>query len=184
MFKKLAMSLMVVSMFAVAMPVAAGEEDPKERTAGQVIDDMSIAARLKAAFAADPVIDAVDIDIEVDKDRVQLNGFVDGDDERNRAEEIAVNTKGVASVQNNLQIQPHDRTAKEYGADKVLVSKVKTALASDPVAHSLKIDVEVDHGIVSLGGHVDSEEEREAALLAAQSVEGVKEVIDNLEVRS
>jgi osmotically-inducible protein OsmY len=61
---------------------------------------------------------------------------------------------------------------------------VKAALAEDPVAHTLKIDVEVDHGVVSLGGHVDTEAEREAALNAAKKVAGVVAVINNLDVRS
>jgi len=184
MLRKLVFALSAVSMLAASMPLFAGDDNSKERSAGQVIDDMTIAARLKAAFAADPVTDAVDIDIEVDKDMVQLNGFVDTEAESERAEQIAMSTKGVASVKNNLELQPHDRTASEYGSDKLLVTKVKAALADDPVAHSLKIDVEVDHGVVSLGGFVDSDAERNAALLAAQGVKGVSKVIDNLDVRS
>ena len=184
MMKKIVIATSSALLLAAASPMLVAGEETKERTAGQVIDDMSIATRLKSAFAADPLTDAIDIDIEVDRDKVQLNGFVDSEEERARAEEIARTTKGVASVTNNLQLQPHDRTAGEYVDDKILVTKVKSALAGDPVAHSLKIDVEVDHGIVSLGGHVDSDVEREAALAAAASVEGVKEVIDNMDVRS
>jgi osmotically-inducible protein OsmY len=184
MLRKFVFALSAVSMLVAAIPLWAGDDDTKDRTAGQVVDDMSIAAGLKTAFATDSVTDAVEIDIEVDKDMVQLNGFVDTEEERARAEEIAMNLEGVASVENNLEIQPGDRTAGEYGNDKLLTTKVKTALADDEVAHALKIDVEVDHGIVSLGGFVDSEAERSAAVAAAQRVEGVKEVIDNLDVRS
>ena len=184
MMKKLVVATSSAILLATAAPMLQAGDGTKERTAGQVIDDMSIAARLKTAFAADPMTDAIDIDIEVDKDQVQLNGFVDSEEERARAVEIAAATKGVASVTDNLQLQPHDRTAGEYVDDKLLVTKVKSAIAEDPVAHALKIDVEVDHGVVSLGGHVDSKSERNAALAAAAGVEGVKEVIDNLEVRS
>jgi hyperosmotically inducible protein len=104
---------------ALAMPVYAGDldetatENAKDRSAGQVVDDMSIAARLKTALATDPTTDAIDIDIEVDRDQVQLNGFVDSDEARNRAGENARSTKGVALVKNNLQVQPQDRTAGE-----------------------------------------------------------------------
>jgi osmotically-inducible protein OsmY len=165
-----------------AAPLQVAEAE--ERTAGQVVDDMSIAARTKVALAADPVTDAIKIDIEVDKDMVQLNGFVDTEAERARAEEIARSVEGVAAVKNNLRLQPHDRTVGEYVDDKALVVEVKAALAEDPVAHTLKIDVEVDHGVVSLGGHVDTEAEREAALNAAKKVAGVVAVINNLDVRS
>lgn len=180
--------LVATSMMAVA-PLYAGDDmddvdEHKERTAGQVIDDMSIAARAKAALAADPDTDAIKVDLEVDKDRVQINGFVDSEAERARVEEVVMSIEGVASVKNNLRIQPHDRTAGQYIDDKMLVGQVKAALADDPVAHSLKIDVEVDHGVVSLGGHVGTEAEKTAALNAASRVEGVVEVVDNLDVRS
>ena len=166
-------------MLLLAAPLYAGE-----RTAGQFVDDMSIAARTKTALAADPVTDAIKIDVEVDKSTVQLNGFVDTESERTRAGEIVRSIEGVAMVENNLELQPHDRTAGEYVDDKVLIVEVKTALAEDPVAHTLKIDVEADHGVISLGGHVDTEAERNAAINAARQVAGVVEVINNIDVRS
>ena len=173
-----------VSAIALALLMAAPLYAGEERSFGQVVDDMSIAARTKAALAADPVTDAIKIDVEVDKDAVQLNGFVDTEEERNRAGEVARSIEGVARVENNLRLQPHDRTAGEYVDDKVLIAKVKTALAEDPVAHTLKIDIEADHGVISLGGHVDTEAERKAAMDAAEQVAGVIDVINNIDVRS
>lgn len=174
-----ALGVAVISVSAI--PAFAG--DTAERSAGQVVDDMSIAVRTKAALAKDPVTDAVDIDIEVDHDEVQLNGFVDSAAARDRAGEIAASIEGVASVANNLEVQAGDRTTGQYVDDKALTVSVKTALADDETAHSLKIDVEVSRGVVSLGGHVDSEAEREAAENATAQVDGVKRVINNLEVR-
>lgn len=164
------------------LPAFAG--DPAERTAGQVVDDMSIATRTKAALAKDPVTDAIDIDVEVDHDEVQLNGFVDSVAARDRAGEIALSIDGVTSVANNLEVQAGDRTTGQYVDDKTLTAKVKAALAENKTAHSLKIDVEVNRGVVSLGGHVDSEAERKAAENATAQVDGVKRVINNLEVRT
>lgn len=180
--KILAFTTVMVLTLLLAAPLYAGGD--KERTAGQAIDDMSIAARTKTALAADPVTDAIKIDLEVDRDKVQLNGFVDTEEERSRAEEIARSIDGVAAVENNLKLQPHDRTAGEYIDDKALTAEVKAALAEDPVADALAIDVEVDHGVVSLGGYVDTDAQREAALEAAERVAGVVKVIDNLDVRS
>jgi osmotically-inducible protein OsmY len=57
------------------------------------------------------------------------------------------------------------------------------ALMNDPAVQSLKVDVEVNRGIVSLGGFVDTAEERAAAVAVAQKVDGVVKVIDNLTVR-
>lgn len=179
---KLAYALSVALMASISLPMntlMAGE-----RTAGEVVDDLSIAAQTKTALAADSTTDAIKIDVEVDKSHVQLNGFVDSPEERARAEEIVRGINGVASVENNLKIQPRDRTTGEYVDDKVLIAEVKAALAQDPVAHTLKIDIEADQGVISLGGHVDSAAEREAAYKAAVQVAGVVKVINNLDVRS
>jgi len=46
-----------------------------------------------------------------------------------------------------------------------------------------QIDVEVNRGVVSLGGFVDSNAERDAAVAAAKRVKGVQKVINNLAVR-
>lgn len=154
------------------------------RSTGQVVDDTAIAGKIKTALVADKTTDAIDIDVEVDKARVQLNGFVDSTAARDRAGEIARTTDGVIAVTNNLQIAAKGRMAGEYIDDKTLTVRVKAALADDPVAHALKIDVEVNRGIVSLGGHVDSAAESAAAMNAAARAEGVVRVINNLEVRN
>ncbi len=176
---------------SLSFPLYAGDmkkdvsaEEQADRTAGQVVDDLGIAARLKLALAEDDLTNAMDIDIEVDRDQVQLNGFVDSDAARERAEQIAMNTDGVHSVANNLELQDGDRTTGEYLDDKVLTTKVKAALADDKTVESLTIDVETNRGTVSLGGHVDTDAERDAAEKAAQRVAGVVNVINNIEVRS
>jgi osmotically-inducible protein OsmY len=56
-------------------------------------------------------------------------------------------------------------------------------LAKDELASALTIDVEVNRGVVSLGGFVDSENARDAAVRAAQRVDGVREIDNNLAVR-
>ena len=174
--------IMLAAILAGASLTACAASDEK-RSTGQVIDDSAIAAKTKAALAEDEVTDAIDIDVEVDKAHVQLNGFVDTDAQRIRADEIAKSIEGVVAVENNLEVSGGSRTAGEYVDDKAVLAKVKTALAGDPVAHALKIDVEVNRGVVSLGGHVDSVDEANAAVEAARSVKGVQRVINNLDVR-
>lgn len=187
--KPLIIAMSTLLTAATAMPLAADmdremAEDSADRTPGQVIDDMTIAGKLKAELAADPITDAMDIDIEVDRDRVQLNGFVKSDEARERAEELALAINGVESVTNNLEISEGERRTGEYIDDKTLTAKVKAALAKNDFAKSYTIDVEANRGIVSLGGHVDTEQQLEMAEKAAESVEGVRDVINNLEVRA
>lgn len=159
-------------------------DEQHDRAAGQVIDDMGIAAKLKASLAQDPITDAIDIDIEVDRDQVQLNGFVGSEKARQRAEQLARQTKGVKSVTNNLQVDGGERSTGEYIDDKTLLTKVKAALAGDDIAKAATVDVEVNRGVVSLGGHLNTQRQVDAAVSAARDVEGVRNVVNNLEVRS
>jgi hyperosmotically inducible protein len=154
------------------------------RSTGQVMDDASIATRTKAALLSAEDIDGLNIDVEVDRDRVQLNGFVDTQAQVKQAGEIARSIPGVASVENNLRVTVGgDRRAGEYIDDKTLQARVKKALASDAFVQSMKIDVEVNRGEVSLGGFVDSNAVRDAAMAAARKVAGIRNLVNNMTVR-
>lgn len=156
----------------------------QNRSTGEVMDDTSISTRTKSALLADAVTDGLNIDVEVNRNHVQLNGFVNSQAQVDRAGEIAKTISGVASVENNLQVSKGgDRMAGEYIDDQSLQARVKAALADDSAVHSLKVDVEVNRGEVSLGGFVDSNAERDAAVAAVRKVAGVTKVFNNLTVR-
>jgi hyperosmotically inducible periplasmic protein len=176
--------VLILSLALVLTAVGGCASSGQSRSTGEVMDDTSIAARTKTALLADPVTDGLNIDVEVDRSRVQLNGFVDSQEQIDRAGEIAKDISGVASVENNLRVSDGgDRMAGEYVDDKALQARVKAALANDPAVQSLRVDVEVNRGEVSLGGYVDSAEERDAAVAAARKVSGVTKVVNNLAVR-
>lgn len=177
--------LAIVFSLTLMLTVLAGcAASGAHRSTGEVIDDSSIAASIKTSLLADTVTDGLNIDVEVDRNRVQLNGFVDSQAQVNRAGEIAKAASGVSSVENNLRVSDGgDRMAGEYADDKTLQARVKAALLDDPAVKSMKIDVEVNRGEVSLGGFVDSNAARNAAVATASKVEGVRKVVNNLTVR-
>ena len=177
--------LVLVSSLALMLAALAGcAASGVHRSTGEVIDDSSIAASVKSSLLADPDTDGLNIDVEVDRNHVQLNGFVDSQAQANRAGEIARTTAGVASVANNLRVSKGgDRMAGEYVDDQTLHARVKAALLDDPAVKSMKIDVEVNRGEVSLGGFVDSNAARNAAVATTSKVDGVKKVVNNLTVR-
>lgn len=69
-------------------------------------------------------------------------------------------------------------------SDTVLTTKVKAALAADRAVKAHDIEVETRDGVVQLGGFVDSEDARTAAVMRARSVEGVAEVRNDLSIRT
>ena len=167
----------------LCLALGACAADGPYRSTGQVLDDTTIATRTKAALLADSTTDGLNIDVEVDRDKVQLNGFVDSKAQVDRAGEIARSVPGVSHVENNLKVSDGSRMTGEYIDDKALSASVKTALVKDKLAPASRIDVEANRGVVSLGGFVDTKEQIEAAVAATEKVKGVKKVINNLAVR-
>jgi osmotically-inducible protein OsmY len=74
--------------------------------AGQAIDDTAITTKVKAAMARDKDVSATSVSVETVKGEVRLSGFVNSSAEKQRAEQIALQTEGVRSVQNGLIVRP------------------------------------------------------------------------------
>ena len=79
-----------------------------------------------------------------------------------------------------------DATNKVAAAadDAAVTTKVKTALLAEPGLKSLQISVDTKDGTVTLTSQVDSADQRSRAEQIAQSTGGVKNVVDNLAVKS
>ena len=73
--------------------------------------------------------------------------------------------------------------AGEYVDDSVITTKVKSLLAADDFLKSFEISVETFKGIVQLSGFVDSQKAVDKAGEIASSVQGVKSVKNNLNVK-
>ena len=78
--------------------------DTKERT-GEYIDDAGITTRVKAKLFDDPQTSGFSITVTTYKGTVQLSGFVSGEKEKSRAEELAKTVPSVKSVKNDLIVK-------------------------------------------------------------------------------
>jgi len=68
--------------------------------------------------------------------------------------------------------------------DAGITAKVKTQIARDDgVGRAAAINVDTYRGVVSLAGFVDNAKQADAAVKAARSVEGVKSVKNNLQIK-
>ena len=70
----------------------------------------------------------------------------------------------------------------EAAADAAIKGKVEAALATDRSLHGTQIQVDVKGGVILLSGGVDNTGQRETAGRLAASVEGVKNVMNELMV--
>lgn len=92
-----------------------GDENDLERSA----NDATVSARVKARIAADPVVDALDIDVDTIQGVVTLSGVVDNESERSSAELVARDTPGVRGVHNELQVRGEDQPPLDETRDVI-----------------------------------------------------------------
>jgi hyperosmotically inducible protein len=160
------------------------QADESKRTVGEYTDDKVLHTKVWAALTEDKTADASEINLEVYKGVVQLNGFVDNDKERAQAETVAKGVSGVKGVENNLVIKQAKQTAGGAIDDSTVTAKVKTALTESKETKAHDIKVETRGGVVQLSGFVESEAQKTAATKVAQAVEGVKSVKNSLSIKN
>jgi osmotically-inducible protein OsmY len=137
----------------------------------QVIDQLSW----------DDTVDANDINVEVLGKTVTLNGTVPSYRTRETAEKDAMRVSGIHHVENMLKVKfPKTLEAPD---DEVVRKRISDLILWDDQISSTEISVDVNQGVVTLGGMVETRREKEVARNLASSVIGVVEVENNLSVR-
>jgi hypothetical protein len=74
------------------------------------------------------------------------------------------------------------RTIGQIIDDATIVAAVKAKITADRLSNLVRIDVRSNDGVVTLSGTVDSLERRDRIVQIATWVEGVKRVVDNIQV--
>ncbi len=160
----------------IALSTAATTALATDTTIGGVVDDSVITAKVKTALIENPATKAYQINVETEHGTVQLNGFVDSASAKQAAETTAKSVSGIAGVVNNLQVRSGERSSGNVVDDAAVTAKVKSALFADARTKAYQVDVTTYQGVVSLGGFVASDAERQAAEMLAQNVDGVVKV--------
>jgi osmotically-inducible protein OsmY len=134
------------------------------------MDDHDITLAVETELATDDSVPEHFIDVETDDGIVVLAGMVDNLLAKERARQRAERVKGVRAVVNELAVKPVERT------DADVLRDVKQALANDPATDAYEVFVEVQDGVVTLAGTVDSRPEKRLSAQVAKGVKGVKAV--------
>lgn len=153
--------------------------------------DPAITAAVKAKLAADPTVQALEIDVDTRDGVVTLTANLDNEAAKDRAIEIARETVGVVRVEDMISVRTAagvgdapspDRTVGTTIDDAALTARVKSRLVADPLVKGSGIDVDTRNGVVFLTGTVSSPKERDHAIELARTTEHVVEVSANLTV--
>ncbi len=151
------------------------------------VDDATITAAIRAKLRWHKDIDAVSTSVTTSRGQVTLTGRVDNAAGKMLAGQLALNTRGVVSVTNELQITPQQLTAGELSkmqqraethniSDGWITTKVKSSFMYASNINSAGINVSTNNGVVTLTGKVGSGTERALAIEMAQNIRGVKSV--------
>jgi osmotically-inducible protein OsmY len=76
-----------------------------QQSTGEYVDDAAVTAKVKTELIRDPVTKARQIDVTTFKGNVQLSGFVDTQQEKARAAQVAAGVSGVTNVTNNITVK-------------------------------------------------------------------------------
>jgi hyperosmotically inducible protein len=158
--------------------------DESKRSMGEYTDDKVLHTKVWAALTDDKTVESREINLEVYKGVVQLNGYVDNDKEKAQAEAVAKAVDGVKGVENNLAIKQGKHTTGEVMDDSALTAKVKSALIEDPATKAGDIKVDTRQGVVQLSGFVANQAAKDAATKVAGAVKGVKSVQNGLAIKN
>jgi len=100
----LGMRLAVAFVAAISIAACTSSDRTKEST-GEYVDDTVITSKVKTALLSDSGLKSFNIGVETFKDTVQLSGFVNSEQVKARAGEVAAGIAGVRSVRNNLIVK-------------------------------------------------------------------------------
>lgn len=78
---------------------------PRQQPTGEAIEDGVVTARIKTKLLEDPVTKVHNINVETFKGVVQLSGFVETEQVRARALQLAKETEGVKNVRDALEVR-------------------------------------------------------------------------------
>jgi hyperosmotically inducible periplasmic protein len=150
-------------------------------TVKEYAGDSETTSAVKTALALNKDLSSLDIHVETTNNIVTLTGQVPAADNKRVAGEVALSTKGVTSVTNDLQvgpspsptIQPADSGSQGSGDIKAAVLQ---SIQNSPTLRTEQIKVDVNNGDVKLSGSVHTQAQKTGAETAAGAVANVRNV--------
>jgi len=137
--------------------------------------DSEIAQAAASALHLNSLLPEGAVKVEVENGWVTLTGEVDWGYQFASAEQCVQPLAGVRGLFNEITIKPR---VKETD----IVRQISSALKRHAAREAKHIGIEVEGGVVTLSGKVDSLAEHDAAMGVAFSAHGVSRVVDHLQV--
>jgi osmotically-inducible protein OsmY len=135
------------------------------------------AAAIRRALALDPTVNIQDVQVQVVDGHATLIGMVATLEEKEAADRAAAHVAGIRRVENRLTV-----AAEQLLSDREITEEVDTALETLPADQHRTLGAVVAEGTAHLVGHARSAAVVEAAHEIAAGVEGVEEVVSDVQI--
>jgi hyperosmotically inducible protein len=145
---------------------------------GERVADLEIKTLVSDALSKNGEVGEQRVETEVKNRVVTLSGSVETASQKYTAEQIAWQVPGVQGVKDNLSTTNAQATPES--ADEKLAHRVEFELYSTKAISLKSVQIHAEKGTVTLSGTVTSRAEKLLAERIAQSVSGVRKVINNL----
>ena len=178
-----AIAAIVASVALFSASPATMADDDESRTTGQTIDDTTINTSVKSKLASNDDVHARNINIETNKGRVALIGYVRSEEQHKSAIATAEAVDGVVEVIDALLVVEEKRSTGVTLDDQTIETKLKYSLTEGGLGQAFSVVTEVRNGEVLLGGFVDSAEAKDRVGEIAGHVTGVTKVHNRLAVK-
>ena len=160
----------------------------RKRDWRQRVEDATISASVRTRLLYHKEFKGLRIGVKTENHLVTLSGVVTSEAQKHKMRQIAFDTRGVKEVINNLTVHakaaadPLQRVSRQM-SDEWVEKRVETSILFNRHIGIRAIDVEVEDGLCILTGTVDTQVEKDLAGAVADSIQGVREVRNELRVR-
>ncbi|MET3665770.1 BON domain-containing protein [Caulobacter sp. 1776] len=143
------------------------------------MQDKTIKKMVQDELEWEPSIDAADVGVTVENGVVRLTGHVANYLQKMSAEACVKRVKGVRGYVDDLQI----RVFSDILSDEAIAGRVANLIDWHVSVPTGAVKVKVDKGFVTLTGAVDWQFQRSAAETGVRSIQGVRGLYNQIEVK-
>jgi osmotically-inducible protein OsmY len=201
--KRLLLATLLVSSL-VAYGCNKGTESTTQAAREPRLTDSDLKAKVETQLKSDPQLNDLSISADADRNLVTLSGTVPNENLRTRAVEMARAAHPGVTVDDKIDVKHPEVTRSEYTPemarteverarerketiggsvdDAWIHAKIVAQFLTDKDTPERKINVDVDHNVVTLRGTVDTAEAKMEAERIVKQTDGVKGVKNLLKV--
>lgn len=186
------LALVALWLVTAAGSVWAGDSPSAEQRNNNAKNSaMWIKGVLEGAIQFNPHLRDTRVKVSVEGHNATLRGFVRTSTAKELVGQIAAHVKGINKVHNFLEVAPEklksigemsDGLIDTKLSNVTISNKVRSQLLANRTTSGINVEIETHNRIVTMTGQVKDEAEKELAYWVVRNTQGVKEVVNNLDI--